>query len=145
MALKDRFQALFSTQNLTQKQFADLLEIAQSTFNNYLNGVSEPNFKNIMTLVTAFPTLNANWLLRGEGNMYLEGSESESENGYIKNVNQNIDSIKEDNTPQYKPLKKEKPALPDDVEVLKKAVELLQIEMWKLKGEVEEMKKKEKK
>jgi transcriptional regulator with XRE-family HTH domain len=34
-----------------------------------------------------------------------------------------------------------KEALPSDVEVLKKAVELLQVEMWKLKAEVEDIKK----
>jgi hypothetical protein len=47
--------------------------------------------------------------------------------------------------PQYesnkkKETKKEDP-LPSDVEVLKKAVELLQVEMWKLKAEVEDIKK----
>lgn len=70
-----------------------------------------------------------------------------SENLIHQDSNFELNELKED-PPQYELKKNEQPipaVMPDDVAVLKKAVELLQIEMWKLKGEVEEMKKKEKK
>lgn len=66
----------------------------------------------------------------GEGENYLDN---------------NLNNLVSEPPPQYeskktKEAKKEEP-LPSDFEILKKTVELLQIEMWKLKAEMEELKR----
>lgn len=70
MVLKDRLKLLFESQKVSQKEFALRLGIGQSTLNNYIQGVSEPTFNNIMLILQGFPALNANWLLKGEGEMF---------------------------------------------------------------------------
>ena len=86
------------------------------------------------SIVLAFPDLNAEWLLRGYGSTW-------------KKIEENSGNLIQEPPPQYE-IKKEvqekaKPLPSDiDIDILKKAVELLQIEMWKLKSEMEELKKK---
>jgi transcriptional regulator with XRE-family HTH domain len=115
MQLKDRLKVVFDTQNISQKKFSDILGIGQSTLNNYLTGVSEPNFKNIKLLATAFPNLNINWLLTGEGGMYIDISIESLES--IEILNRRMEGI-EDSPPQYEGV--------NDIEYLKQEIKLLE-------------------
>jgi transcriptional regulator with XRE-family HTH domain len=136
MALKDRLNQLFNTQNLKQKQFADILQIGQSTLNYYLNGLSEPNFKNIMLLLAAFPNLNANWLLKGEGEMFL--NDDLSKNRMFDSLNQS-NEFSESSPPQY-----QKPLLIEKTELEEKRWELAMIEIEALRRRVELLEKESK-
>lgn len=50
--------------------FARDISISQVTLNNYMLGKRKPSLEVCTKILSAFPDISAEWLLRGEGSMY---------------------------------------------------------------------------
>ena len=55
--------------NGNKKEFAAIIGIVQVTFNRYVNEERGMSYEVIDAILSAFPEVSAEWLLRGEGNM----------------------------------------------------------------------------
>lgn len=66
--MHERLKLFRATLNLTQKDFAEKIDIDQRNYTNYENGKAELKAKHIQKLIENFE-INANWLLTGEGEM----------------------------------------------------------------------------
>ena len=68
--MQDRFRKLLEDTNLTATKFAELLNINASAVSHILSGRNRPGFDVLEKIANAFPDLDMNWLLTGEGNRY---------------------------------------------------------------------------
>jgi hypothetical protein len=50
-------------------EFSKKTAVPKSTLTEMLKGENEPSFKNILKIIVAFPQMNSDWLLLGEGEM----------------------------------------------------------------------------
>lgn len=80
--MKERIRTLMTNAGLTQQDFALRLEISAASLSNIFNGKTNPTNTHVCAVHKAFPNVNINWLLFGEGEMFLDevpgGSLSES-------------------------------------------------------------------
>lgn len=136
--LRDRLKYLYTSQKITQKQFANLIGIGQSTFNNYLTGIAEPNFKQLTILLKSLPNLNAEWLMTGNGIPYREDNQHYE---LSENMIHNIDYTNEKEE-YYKSVKDN--ILVPKTELEEKRWELAMIEIEALRRRVELLEKENK-
>lgn len=68
--IEDRIRQIMTSENFTQQEFAKVLQISPSTLSSIFNGRTRPTNNHTMAIHHAFPNLNINWLLFGEGQMY---------------------------------------------------------------------------
>lgn len=54
-----------------RKTFASKIGIGQQAFNNYMNGTRSVTLDVINSTLNNFPELSAEWLIRGEGEMFI--------------------------------------------------------------------------
>lgn len=59
----------------SQRQFAYRTGINEMTLSDALRG-TEPKFSTLEAILKAYPKLSAEWLMRGEGEMYRDGAQS---------------------------------------------------------------------
>ena len=84
----ERIKELVSVKSagMSEKLFAGKIGMKQQTLNNYIRGVNKLSVSFISSLLESFPDISAEWLMRGEGNMFIadnlpsfRGDETESE------------------------------------------------------------------
>jgi plasmid maintenance system antidote protein VapI len=64
-----RIEEIMRKYNLNKSGLAKAIEMEQVTVNNYLNGTRKVSFELILSIISKFPDISAEWLLRGEGDM----------------------------------------------------------------------------
>ena len=72
MVLQDfitRLKAIMSVNNLSSSELATKLEIRESNITHYLIGRNLPSCDFLYKILILFPSLNARWLITGEGEM----------------------------------------------------------------------------
>ena len=81
-----RIKALIDDKGYTVNSFAREIGIAQVTLNNYVRLGRLPAYETLYAILHRFTDVSAEWLMRGEGNMYIcddlpkfRGDESEDE------------------------------------------------------------------
>ena len=74
MSVNQRFSNLLSSLGITQSELARKLSTSRQTVNNVAQGETQPSLKFITGLLNTYPSLDANWLLTGEGSMWKEGA-----------------------------------------------------------------------
>lgn len=86
MEIVQRIKILISEKNCSVNSFANEIGIAQRTLNNYVLLGRLPSYETLHAILHRFPDVSAEWLMRGEGKMYItdglpviRGDESESE------------------------------------------------------------------
>ena len=67
-----RVTQLYKSQNLTKRSFARAIGMPQVTVNQYLNKERRFSFEFIGAILNAYSNLSAEWLIKGEGEMYKE-------------------------------------------------------------------------
>ena len=67
------------TQGMTQQTFAQKLGLSPATISSLFTGRTNPTHKHVMAIHEAFPTININWLMFGEGAMMNDGETSEAD------------------------------------------------------------------
>lgn len=70
MSIKDRLREIIDSQNMSIKAFAESMRIPLRTLYNYLSGDREPSTEVLVKIATEL-NINLNWLLLGQGEMYL--------------------------------------------------------------------------
>lgn len=60
--------------NGNKKEFATIIGMVQVTFNRYVNEDRSMSYEVIDAILSAFPEVSAEWLLRGEGEMLKPSS-----------------------------------------------------------------------
>lgn len=79
--MKDRVRMVMDHFKLTQKQFANELCVAEATISNIYKGRTMPTNNLIQAVHQAYPGVNINWLMFGEGDMLLPlGGSDQSSN-----------------------------------------------------------------
>ena len=68
--MKERLIQLLDLEQLSPSKFADLIGVQRSSISHIISGRNKPSFDFLQKTLTAFPGLNAAWLLMGEGTMY---------------------------------------------------------------------------
>ncbi len=68
--MEDRLLKLLDTEQLSSSKFADVIGVQRSSISHILSGRNKPSFDFLQKILRAFPMLNADWLILGEGNMY---------------------------------------------------------------------------
>lgn len=65
-----RLKEFLSAEKLSENAFSKAIGMNQATVNNYFLGNRKLSLELITNTLTAFPSLSAEWLLRGECDMY---------------------------------------------------------------------------
>ncbi len=68
--MEDRLLRLLDTEQLSSSKFADVIGVQRSSVSHILTGRNKPSFDFLQKTLKAFPMLNADWLILGEGEMY---------------------------------------------------------------------------
>ena len=66
----DRIKLILEKQDLTPAGFADTIGIQRSGMSHILNGRNKPSLDFIVKTLQHFPSINPDWLLTGDGEMY---------------------------------------------------------------------------
>lgn len=67
----ERINELMRKEGLSELQFAKRIGVPQSSVNGYLSGKNTPPTKFLTSVITEFSDVSAEWLMRGEGPMYI--------------------------------------------------------------------------
>ena len=80
--VKERVNELLISQSLSVRKLSEQIGVPQKTLNNQVS-VSNPallTLETILLILERFPNLSTEWLLRGNGNMFLNGEEGDNKN-----------------------------------------------------------------
>ncbi|HLN74335.1 MAG: helix-turn-helix domain-containing protein [Methylococcaceae bacterium] len=75
--MEDRIKKLMDYMGITASELADSIGVQRSNVTHVLKGRNKPSFQFIEKLLQIYPTVNAKWLLLGEGAM-IEGAANKS-------------------------------------------------------------------
>lgn len=80
MTERERIEEVRKFLKFKKKEFAELLGYAFSqNYTNYLNGSSNLSIKMLRAIKTHIPTINSDWILSGNGKMFLSDQTSPSQ------------------------------------------------------------------
>ena len=68
--MKDRIIQFLKDFNLTSTKFADEIGVQRSSISHILSGRNKPSYDFIEKMLSAYPEINAQWLITGKGEMY---------------------------------------------------------------------------
>lgn len=68
--MKDRIRQIMEAQHMNQQAFANFTNIATASLSNIFSERTRPTLMHVEALMHAFPKLNLQWLLSGEGQMF---------------------------------------------------------------------------
>ena len=83
--IKKRVLELLKYNRISVRAMAARIGMPQQNLNNQINRDIALSLKTLILIMSQFPNVSAEWLLRGKGNMFLDGS-SAGDNG--ENVEQ---------------------------------------------------------
>lgn len=72
----ERIRSIMDYAKLSQQDFAARLGISPASLSSILTGRTNPTNKHVMGVHVAFPEINVNWLMFGEGEMLVNGAPS---------------------------------------------------------------------
>jgi transcriptional regulator with XRE-family HTH domain len=75
--MKDRIIKFLKQENLTATKFADEIGVQRSSVSHILSGRNNPSFEFIQKILTRYKTLNAEWLILGNGSMYKKHEQAD--------------------------------------------------------------------
>ena len=71
--MKERFYQLFKAKGVTKAKFAELIGSSLSAISHIMSGRNKPGYDILHNIATVFPDINLNWLIGGNGSMYIGG------------------------------------------------------------------------
>lgn len=80
MNMNDRIKQIQTAMNMSQKDFAEAIGITPGALSNIYSNRTNATGNHVRGIHKAFPRIDINWLMFGEGNMY-----GESENKALQN------------------------------------------------------------
>ncbi len=77
--MKDRIKQVMEAQGMTQQTFANFIGLSTASVSGIFTGRTNPTLKVCEAIKRRLPSINLNWLLLGEGDMYeTEGKDAPS-------------------------------------------------------------------
>ena len=76
--MKDRIRRIMESQHMTQQVFAQFIKISPATLSGIFNGRTNPSLNIVEAIKNSLPSISTDWLLFGNGPMYLDVSKVES-------------------------------------------------------------------
>lgn len=70
--MKERIASIMQKEGLTNAEFAEKIGISTSSLSHIFSGRNKPSLEVVMRIHKAYPNININWLLYGEGEMEEE-------------------------------------------------------------------------
>ena len=77
--MKDRIQHIIKAENLSNLQFAQIVEISPASVTHLLAGRNNPSLEIIAKIAKRFPHYNLRWLILGEGSIYTSSIQTPKE------------------------------------------------------------------
>ena len=71
MSINDRIALILEDKHLTANEFAMRLKVQSSNISHIITGRNKPSFSFLEKLALEFPEISTDWLIRGEGSMYI--------------------------------------------------------------------------
>ena len=75
--IEERLKAVIAYSGLNDSAFARKIGVQQMTLLRLINGARKISLETIMAVADAFPEIDANWLLRGNGSMLANNDAQE--------------------------------------------------------------------
>ena len=82
--MKDRIRQLMLHQHMSQQAFADILGLSPASLSSIFNDRTKPTLNHVDAIKKRFPTVNLDWLLYGNGSMFLDDEHGEGESSTEK-------------------------------------------------------------
>ena len=76
--MKERIRNIMQHERLSQQEFAARLGISAASLSSIFTGRTNPTNNHVMAVHRAFPQINVNWLLFGEGSMLAPETDAQS-------------------------------------------------------------------
>lgn len=67
--MESRLQRIIESERITPARFAEILGVQRSAISHILTGRNKPSFDLISKIIIKFPSINAEWLITGKGEM----------------------------------------------------------------------------
>lgn len=67
---RERIDAVRKSMNLSARQFAEEIHVRPGTISNMMAGRNNPSYDVIKRILERYPTLNPEWLVIGQGEMW---------------------------------------------------------------------------
>jgi len=83
--MQDRFKKILEEKGLNAQKAAKIIGIDASAVSHIINGRRRPGFDVLQKLCNALPDINLNWLVNGQGSMYITTLPSENSSDETKN------------------------------------------------------------
>lgn len=101
-AIKQRIQAVLQRFDSNPTQFAKAYNLNQKTVHNQINADTQLSASIILLILEYYPTISAEWLMRGNGEMFLsekseETASSEGKNEELQFLRERIISLEAEN------------------------------------------------
>ena len=112
MSINKRIQSILNHYNLTAGAFAERMGIQKSSVSHLLSGRNKPSFQFLSKLVKAFPEINLNWFITGDGDIFNQ-PEQNIEYANLKDFEKQA-KIPHSNTTKGEPVKIEQKKLADE-------------------------------
>lgn len=81
--VKRRMREVLRVKSTNPTQLSNQFKVNQKTLNSHINGDTAVSLSTILLILRAFPDVSAEWLLRGEGEMFLGEMGVCSDNKYF--------------------------------------------------------------
>lgn len=72
LEIKERIRKLMEREQLSPSRFADIVGIQRPMVSHILNGRNKPGVNVLSKILQAFPKVSSDWLLVGNGKMYMD-------------------------------------------------------------------------
>jgi transcriptional regulator with XRE-family HTH domain len=73
--MNTRLKQFLAAENISQSQFADTIKVVRASVSHVLSGRNNPSYEFMRAIMLAYPRLNMEWLMIGEGKMYKNAQE----------------------------------------------------------------------
>lgn len=98
--MKDRIYKIMQKEGLSQTEFAEKIGVSQSNLSHIFGARGQkPSLDVIMGIHKAYPYVNLDWLLYGEGEMEGEHSSKPTENSLFADENTDGNDFRRENVP----------------------------------------------
>jgi len=77
--MKDRIRQIMESQHMTQQVFADFIGTTPATLSGIFNDRTRPTINIVESIKKKFPDISLDWLMFGQGEMYKEGRQQQSD------------------------------------------------------------------
>ena len=76
--MNTRLKQFLAAENISQSQFADTIKVVRASVSHVLSGRNKPGYDFICAIMSAYPSLNIEWLIAGKGKMYKNSPERDA-------------------------------------------------------------------